>query len=130
MTDKWVCIPGHFYQPPRENPWLEAIEPQPSARPYRDWNERERAREQVYAEFADIELIRTNGRDHDDRDGIIHEPPAGAYKNQGAFTYPGCWLFDACELHEIGGDWQEMLVHSTREWDPYEEHEVYADETH
>jgi hypothetical protein len=39
-NDKWVCIHGHFYQPPRENPWLEAIEPQPSARPYRDWNER------------------------------------------------------------------------------------------
>ncbi|HEX4421684.1 MAG TPA: DUF3536 domain-containing protein [Kofleriaceae bacterium] len=40
MTDKWVCIHGHFYQPPRENPWLEAVEPQPSAHPYRDWNER------------------------------------------------------------------------------------------
>jgi hypothetical protein len=40
VSDKWVCIHGHFYQPPRENPWLEAIEPQPSARPYRDWNER------------------------------------------------------------------------------------------
>ncbi len=40
MSDKWVCIHGHFYQPPRENPWLEAIEPQPSAHPYRDWNER------------------------------------------------------------------------------------------
>jgi hypothetical protein len=38
--DKWVCIHGHFYQPPRENPWLEAVEPQPSAHPYRDWNER------------------------------------------------------------------------------------------
>lgn len=40
MNDKWVCIHGHFYQPPRENPWLESIEPQPSAHPYRDWNER------------------------------------------------------------------------------------------
>jgi alpha-amylase/alpha-mannosidase (GH57 family) len=40
VTAKWVCIHGHFYQPPRENPWLEAIEPQPSAHPYRDWNER------------------------------------------------------------------------------------------
>ncbi|HEX8114229.1 MAG TPA: DUF3536 domain-containing protein, partial [Kofleriaceae bacterium] len=38
--DKWICIHGHFYQPPRENPWLEAVEPQPSAHPYRDWNER------------------------------------------------------------------------------------------
>src|SRR5262249_14470109 len=40
MNKKWVCIHGHFYQPPRENPWLEAIEPQSSAHPYRDWNER------------------------------------------------------------------------------------------
>ncbi|HEX3766372.1 MAG TPA: DUF3536 domain-containing protein [Kofleriaceae bacterium] len=38
--DKWICIHGHFYQPPRENPWLEAIEPQVSAHPYRDWNDR------------------------------------------------------------------------------------------
>jgi len=40
VNDKWVCIHGHFYQPPRENPWLEAVEPQPGAHPYRDWNER------------------------------------------------------------------------------------------
>jgi hypothetical protein len=40
VSTKWVCIHGHFYQPPRENPWLEAIEPQPSAHPYHDWNER------------------------------------------------------------------------------------------
>ena len=37
---KWVCIHGHFYQPPRENPWLGAIEPQPIAHPFHDWNER------------------------------------------------------------------------------------------
>jgi Domain of unknown function (DUF3536)/Glycosyl hydrolase family 57 len=36
----WVCVHGHFYQPPRDNPWLDEIEPQPSAAPYRDWNER------------------------------------------------------------------------------------------
>lgn len=35
-----VCVHGHFYQPPRENPWLEAIEPQDSAAPYHDWNVR------------------------------------------------------------------------------------------
>jgi alpha-amylase/alpha-mannosidase (GH57 family) len=37
---RFVCIHGHFYQPPRENPWLEAVETQDSAAPYHDWNER------------------------------------------------------------------------------------------
>jgi alpha-amylase/alpha-mannosidase (GH57 family) len=37
---KYVCIHGHFYQPPRENPYLEAVELQDSAYPYHDWNER------------------------------------------------------------------------------------------
>ncbi len=36
----YICIHNHFYQPPRENPWLEAIELQDSAYPYHDWNER------------------------------------------------------------------------------------------
>jgi alpha-amylase/alpha-mannosidase (GH57 family) len=38
--ERFICIHGHFYQPPRENPWLEAIETQDSAFPYHDWNER------------------------------------------------------------------------------------------
>jgi alpha-amylase/alpha-mannosidase (GH57 family) len=39
-TKHFVCIHGHFYQPPRENPWLETVETQDSAAPYHDWNER------------------------------------------------------------------------------------------
>jgi len=38
--EKYICVHGHFYQPPRENPWLEAIELQDSAYPYHDWNQR------------------------------------------------------------------------------------------
>jgi len=37
---KYLCIHGHFYQPPRENAWLEEIEMQDSADPFHDWNER------------------------------------------------------------------------------------------
>lgn len=40
MNEKFLTIHGHFYQPPRENPWLEAIELQDSATPFHDWNER------------------------------------------------------------------------------------------
>ena len=41
MSDnKYVCIHGHFYQPPRENPWLNTVEVQDSAYPFHDWNER------------------------------------------------------------------------------------------
>ena len=38
--DRYICIHGHFYQPPRENPWLEFVEREDSAHPYHDWNER------------------------------------------------------------------------------------------
>jgi len=36
----YVVVHGHFYQPPRENPYLDAIERQPSAHPFHNWNER------------------------------------------------------------------------------------------
>ncbi len=38
--DRFICVHGHFYQPPRENPWLELVEQQDEAYPFHDWNER------------------------------------------------------------------------------------------
>ncbi len=39
-ANRYVCVHAHFYQPPRENPWLEIVEVQPSAAPFHDWNDR------------------------------------------------------------------------------------------
>jgi alpha-amylase/alpha-mannosidase (GH57 family) len=48
--EKYICIHGHFYQPPRENPWLEIVEQQEGAMPFHDWNEK-----------IDFECYATNG---------------------------------------------------------------------
>ncbi len=39
-NNKYICIHGHFYQPPRENPWLNEIETEISAQPFKNWNVR------------------------------------------------------------------------------------------
>jgi alpha-amylase/alpha-mannosidase (GH57 family) len=58
--DRYICIHGHFYQPPRENPWLEAIELQDSAYPYHDWNERISA--ECYAPNGAARILNGDGR--------------------------------------------------------------------
>jgi len=40
LTVRSIVIHGHFYQPPREDPWLNQVAAEPSAAPYHDWNER------------------------------------------------------------------------------------------
>ncbi len=58
--NKYICIHGHFYQPPRENPWLEEIEFQDSAYPYHDWNERITA--ECYAPNTASRILDTENR--------------------------------------------------------------------
>ncbi|MFW5876283.1 MAG: DUF3536 domain-containing protein [Myxococcota bacterium] len=56
-----VCIHGHFYQPPRESPWLETVQLQDSAYPFHDWNER--ITEECYGPNARSRIL--------DEDGLI-----------------------------------------------------------
>jgi len=62
MSDspRYICIHGHFYQPPRENPWLEEIEVQKSAHPFHDWNER--VTEECYKPNAHARILDHEGR--------------------------------------------------------------------
>ena len=56
FKDAFAAIHGHFYQPPRENPWTEAVEEEESAHPFHDWNERitfECYRPNAYARIVD-----------------------------------------------------------------------------
>jgi alpha-amylase/alpha-mannosidase (GH57 family) len=57
---RYVCIHGHFYQPPRENPWLETVEVQDSAYPFHDWNERIAA--ECYGPNAAARILDGEGR--------------------------------------------------------------------
>ena len=59
-SNRYICVHGHFYQPPRENPWLEAVELQDSAAPYHDWNERITA--ESYASNAASRVLDGEGR--------------------------------------------------------------------
>ncbi len=57
--DRYICIHGHFYQPPRENPWLETVEYQESAYPFHDWNERITA--ECYGPNANSRILDDDG---------------------------------------------------------------------
>ncbi|MGA1869336.1 MAG: DUF3536 domain-containing protein [bacterium] len=59
--ERYLCIHGHFYQPPRENPWLDELElPQSSAAPFHDWNERINA--ECYAANASARIKNDKGK--------------------------------------------------------------------
>ena len=56
---RYICIHGHFYQPPRENPWLETVELQESAAPWHDWNARISA--ECYSRNAASRILNEEG---------------------------------------------------------------------
>ena len=58
--NKYICIHGHFYQPPRENAWLEQIEVQESAAPFHDWNER--INDECYGPNAYARILNEQGK--------------------------------------------------------------------
>lgn len=58
--NKFVCIHGHFYQPPRENPWLNTVEVQDSAYPFHDWNDRISA--ECYSRNSASRILDEEGR--------------------------------------------------------------------
>ncbi len=55
-----VVLHGHFYQPPRENPWLDMVETEPSAAPYHDWNRR--VEQECYRAVAAARVPGAGGR--------------------------------------------------------------------
>jgi alpha-amylase/alpha-mannosidase (GH57 family) len=59
-NERYICIHGHFYQPPRENAWLEAVEQQDSAYPYHDWNAR--VANECYEANANSRILDPQGR--------------------------------------------------------------------
>ncbi|KEO71961.1 DUF3536 domain-containing protein [Anditalea andensis] len=60
MSNKYICLHGHFYQPPRENPWLNIVEIQDSAYPYHDWNHRINA--ECYARNGASRIMNGEGK--------------------------------------------------------------------
>jgi alpha-amylase/alpha-mannosidase (GH57 family) len=57
--ERYICIHAHFYQPPRENPWLETVELQDSAYPFHDWNQR--IASECYAPNASARILDNEG---------------------------------------------------------------------
>lgn len=70
MNRRLLCVHGHFYQPPRENPWIEEVEVQDSAAPFHDWNERITA--ECYGPNSASRLKSPKGRISDIVNNYLH----------------------------------------------------------
>ncbi|HEY2332204.1 MAG TPA: DUF3536 domain-containing protein [Acidimicrobiales bacterium] len=89
MDGSTLVVHGHFYQPPRENPWTETVDAEPSSAPYHDWNERITA-----------ESYRPNGwaRIVDDHEGVVAVVDNYAHLSFNVGPTLAAWL----ALHEPG----------------------------
>ena len=77
---------------------------------WRDEHDREMQRKRANDEWREMELVRAG--------------KLGITKSPNAPNCNGCWLLDACELHETGNDWEAFLRQTTKAWDPYSQHEL------
>src|SRR5256885_4053690 len=101
-----VCIHGHFYQPPRENPWIEEVEVQDSAAPFHDWNERITA--ECYGPNGAARLKSGEGRIRDIVNNYVHlsfnfgPTLLGWLERQGSEVYRSVLDADARSVQERG----------------------------
>jgi len=65
-----LVIHGHFYQPPRENPWPEVVEPEPSAAPFHDWNER--IYQECYRANGNARIVSSRGQVESITNNYLH----------------------------------------------------------
>lgn len=79
---------------------------------FRDEYDREEAKRRIAIDFQ--------------RQAMLRSGQLEISKNPGQFTCPMCPMFDVCELHETGNDYKTFIKQTTKPWDPYAEHEIYA----
>lgn len=78
---------------------------------WRDEFDRAEAKRRAEIDYRRIEMFRTGELEMS--------------KSPGMFTCPSCAMRDVCELHETGHDYISFIKQTTKQWDPYAEHEVY-----
>lgn len=81
-------------------------------RVYRDVTDRERLVERFRAQAKEMAMARAGELE-------IYKNPGLSYPNQQCI---GCEFSDICEMHETGGQWEELARYTMGTWDPYESH--------
>ena len=103
-----LVIHGHFYQPPRENPWTDVLERQPSAHPDHDWNTRihrecyrPNAYARIYGEYGRVDVVFPITGERASADQLGHADVAVFPGTQGAGSrhqcFAGLQVFDAAQ---------------------------------